>query len=119
MSLRSGQRPFEDDDDDFYHSSAGASETQRLLVREQDETIASLSTSVDRVQTMAIRVNEELASQNRILGELDDDVEKTDSRMRMLNSRLRNLSQDPNRGQYCVICILLVVLFILTMLVLS
>ena len=119
MSLRSGQRPFDDDDDDFYHSSSGTAETQRLLVREQDDTIASLSSSVDRVQSMAIRVNEELASQNRILGELDDDVEKTDTRMRTLNTRLRKLSQDSNRGQYCVICILLVVLFILVMLVLS
>ena len=121
MALRSGggSRANDDDDDDFYSGSRGASESQRLLVREQDETIASLSTSVDRVQSMAIRVNEELASQNRLIGEIDDDVEKTDSRLKQLNTQLRKLSQDQDRGKYCVICVLTGVLIVLVMLVLS
>ena len=123
MSLRAGggaARPFDDDDDDDFYAGAGAhSETQRLLVREQDDTIKSLASSVSRVQDMAVRVNEELRSQNMIIGEIDEEVEKTDSRMRQLNSTLRNLANDQDRGKYCVILILLIVLAILTMLVLS
>eukprot|EP00325_Prymnesiales_sp_UTEX-LB-985_P024899 CAMPEP_0174719866 /NCGR_PEP_ID=MMETSP1094-20130205/32185_1 /TAXON_ID=156173 /ORGANISM="Chrysochromulina brevifilum, Strain UTEX LB 985" /LENGTH=122 /DNA_ID=CAMNT_0015920257 /DNA_START=137 /DNA_END=505 /DNA_ORIENTATION=- len=122
MALRSGggARAFDDDeDDDFYSSGGGVAEQQRLLVREQDDTIKSLASSVERVQGMALRVNEELHAQNRLIGEIDEDVEKTDNRLRSLNTTLRNLANDQDRGKYCVICLLLVVLGILTMMVLS
>jgi SYP6 family syntaxin len=120
MSLRAGaSRPFDDDDDDDFYATKGAGETQRLLVREQDDAIRSLASSVERVQGMAVMVNEELTSQNRLLDELDDDVEKTDSRLKMLNTQLRKLAYDQDRGKYCVILILLIVLIILTMLVLA
>ena len=122
MSLRSGAgRPLEgeaDNEDDFY-SSMGGSETQRLLVRDQNDAIRSLASSVERVQGMAALVNEELTSQNRMLDELDNDVEKADSRMRILHAQLRNLAHDQDRGKYCVILILLIVLVVLIMLVLA
>ena len=110
-----------DDDDDSFYSRPGAvaAETQSLLVAEQDETIRSLASSVTRVQDMALRVNEELASQNRLIGQIDDEVEKTDNSMRSMNSRLRKLAHDKDRGKYCVIVLLIVVLVILTMMVLS
>ena len=118
MRARNGAND-EDDDDDFYAGRGGAGEQQSLLVKEQDETIASLAKSVNRVQNMAIMVNEELASQNRLIGQIDDDVEKTDNRLRSMNTRLRHLANDQDRGKYCVIVLLLVVLVILTMMVLS
>ena len=92
-------RPREVDDDDFYTRE---SETQRLLVRDQahrseisaaprlhlgrdlgcistasraqDTTLRHLSSSVDRVQGIAIRVNEEIRDQNRMLDDIDDQV---------------------------------------------
>ena len=71
------------------------------------------------VHGMATMVNEELASQNRLISEIDEDVEKTDSRLRMMHSKLRNLANDSDRGKYCLIVVLLIVLAILTMAVLS
>jgi hypothetical protein len=68
---------------------------------------------------MALRVNEELASQNQLISQIDEDVEKTDNKLRSMNTRLRHLTQDKDRGKYCVIVILLIVLAILTFLVLS
>ena len=112
-------RDDDDNDDDFYRGAAPARETQRLLVREQDEQIKMLASSVERVQGMAVRVNEELSEQNRLISELDDDVEKTDSNMRMLNTKLRNLAQDQDRGKYCLILVLLIILVWLTLMVLS
>ena len=110
----------DDDDDDFYAgSSKGAAEQQRLLVREQDDTIGNLAKTVERVQGMAIRVNEELASQNKLIDEIDGEVVKTDSRMKMLNTKLRHIANDSDRGKYCLICVLLGVLGVLVLLVLS
>ena len=107
MSLRGGgSRPADgdDDEDDFYNRSG---ETQKLLIREQDETLKHLAGAVDRVQGMAIRVNEELSSQNVLLDDIEDQVEKTDSRMASLHRQLKTLANDKDRGKYCVIVCLL------------
>ena len=112
----------DDDDDDFYAGSnrrGGAAEQQRLLVREQDQTIRQLASSVDRVQGLARVVNDELHSQNALLDELDDDVERTDTRLKGLNTQLRKLANDSDRGKYCLIVVLLITLAVLTLLVLS
>lgn len=109
----------DDDDEDDFYAGRGGSETQKLLVREQDDTIKSLATSVGIVQGMALRVNEELAAQNRLIEEIDDEVEKTDSRMKGLHTQLRKLANDSDRGKYCAIVVLLIVLIVLVLLVIS
>ena len=126
MALRSGGRAaatLEDDDDDDFYSGGGsrlsASEQQRLLVREQDDTIKTLASSVERVHGLARVVNDELSSQNHLLEEMDVEVEKTDSRLKGLNTQLRKLANDSDRGKYCLIVFLLIVLAILTLMVLS
>lgn len=107
-----------DDSDDFYVRGSVA-ETQRLLVQEQDDTIRGLAASVQRVQGMALLVNEELAAQNRLLEDIDEDVDRTDSKIKSLHGRLARLANDRDSGKYCVIVCLLVVLGILILLVLE
>ena len=51
-----------------------ASRAQRVGARAQDTTLRHLSSSVDRVQGIAIRVNEEIRDQNRMLDDIDDQV---------------------------------------------
>ena len=85
----------------------GGAEQQRLLCREQDETISQLSRTVERVQGMAVRVNDELREQHKLIGEIDDDVERTDSRLKSLHGKLRHLANDSDRGKYCLIVVLL------------
>jgi len=106
----------DDDDDDFY---SGGGEQQRLLEREQDDTLADLASSVERVHGLAVTVNEELGSQNRLLDSIDEDVSRTDSRLRGMHATLRKLSKDSDCGKYCLIVVLLCVLVWLLMLVLS
>ena len=124
MALRSGGRAaatlHDDDDDDFYQGrNLSGQEQQRLLVREQDDTIKNLAKSVERVHALARVVNDELASQNHLLEEMDEDVENTDYRLKGLNTQLRKLANDGDRGKYCLILVLLIVLGVLIMLVLS
>lgn len=119
MALR-GRAALPDDDDDFYGGgTSGAGEQQRLLVREQDETIGNLAKTVARVQGMAVAVNEELASQNKMISEIDDDVVRTDARLKTLNTKLRSLANDSDRGKYCLILVLMILLGFLILLVLS
>ena len=109
-------RPREPGDDDFYSRE---SETQRLLVRDQDSTLRHLSSSVDRVQGIAIRVNEEIRDQNRMLDDIDDELDKTAGRLAGMHAQLRRIANDKDRGKYCVIFCLLVLLVVLISMVLE
>lgn len=109
----------DDDEDDSYYNPGKGGEQQRLLVREQDETIRALASSVDRVQGLARVVNDELHSQNHLIEQMEEDVTKTDSRLKGLNTQLRRLANDSDRGKYCLIVVLLIVLGVLILMVLS
>ena len=115
MAQFRGGRPNEEDDD-FY---ARSGETQKLLLRDQDETLKSLANSVDRVQSMALRVNEELADQNKILVDIDNEVDRTGGKLASVHSSLKKLANDTDRGKYCVICLLIGLLVWLIMMVLE
>ena len=115
MAYRGG-RPNEDESDDFY---ARSGETQKLLLREQDDTLKQLASSVDRVQSMSIRVNDELADQNRMLTDIDDEVDRTESKLASVHKSLKKLANDSDRGKYCVILLLIGLLVWLIMMVLE
>jgi hypothetical protein len=118
-SLGASGSAADDDDDDFYSGKGGAAEQQRLLVRDQDETISQLHRSVEKVHGMAVLINDDIRDQNKLLAEITDDVESTDSRLKSLHGKLRHLANDSDRGKYCLIVVLLIVLGILVLLVLS
>jgi len=85
----------------------------------QDETLKHLANSVDRVQSMALRVNEELVDQNRMLTDIDNEVDRTESKLASVHKSLKMLANDSDRGKYCVICLLIVLLVWLVMMVLE
>ena len=106
----------EEDPDDYY---AKNSETQKLLMRDQDDTLKMLGSAVDRVQSMARQVNQELSDQNQMLDTIDDEVDKTESKLASVHKSLKMLANDTERGKYCVICLLIVLLVWLVMMVLD
>lgn len=104
------------DDDDDHHSS----ETQSLLAKQrQDDRMNQLEASVDRVSGIATLVNEELRDQNRMIDDIDSEVDRTSSKLAGLQTQLRRISNDKDKGKYCVILCLLVLLFILISMVLN
>ena len=103
------------DDEDFY-----AHENQRLLQHEEDNTLHDLGSTVLRVHNMARQVNDEIHTQNHLIDEVDDMVDKTDIKMSSLRAKLKRLASDnTNRGKYCVILALLVLLWVLVGMVLE
>ena len=106
----------EEEPDDYY---AKNSETQKLLMRDQDDTLKMLGSAVDRVQSMARQVNQELSDQNQMLDTIDDEVDKTESKLASVHKSLKMLANDTDRGKYCVICLLIVLLVWLVMMVLD
>ena len=105
-----------DDDDDFYSRE---SETQSLLSKQQDAQLHHLEASVDRVSGMAHRVNEELRDQNRMIDDIDEEVDRTSGKLAGLQTQLRRISNEKDKGKYCVILCLVVLLFILVSMILN
>ena len=119
MAFRGGRRDEDDDDDDDFYSAKGGSEKQALLMKQQDSTISMLASSVERVQGMARMVNEELAAQNTMIEEIDEEVDRTDSKIKSLQGKLKLLANNSDRGKYCVILLLLGLLAVLLWMVLE
>lgn len=95
---------------------------QASLLRQQDETLATLGQGVQRVKALAGVMNEELSEQVVILDSLDDDVNKTDSAMHTMNRKLKTLVADAkksDRAQWALIGCLILTLVVLTTMVLS
>ena len=106
-----------DDDDDYLYNKE--SETQSLLVKQQDEQLQHLARSVDRVSGMATHINQELRDQNRLIDDIDDEVDKTGGKLASLQTQLRRISNDKDKGKYCVILCLVILLFIRISMVLN
>ena len=64
---------------------------QQVMLREQDQGLEELGTAVDRVGRMADAMNQELNAQNRMLGELEVEVENTNEQMNFVMGKLSKL----------------------------
>ncbi|KAH9322315.1 hypothetical protein KI387_016954, partial [Taxus chinensis] len=78
---RTGPRPnrvMNPDSDGFITSET---DRQVLLIKEQDQELDELSASVERLGGVGLTIHEELMGQERILEELDQDMDKTSNRL--------------------------------------
>jgi syntaxin 6 len=114
--FRKGRKMGEDDGDNFYMSEG---EKQQLLLQEQDETLSALKGGINRMGHLALSINEELDSQNRMIEGIDDHIDKTESSLGGLQKKLKALAADSDSGKYCTVCFLTVVLVVLFWLVIN
>eukprot|EP00904_Undaria_pinnatifida_P006615 jgi/Undpi1/3083/HiC_scaffold_15.g06457.m1 len=63
----------------------------RMQLARQDQDLEELGTHVERVGETAVIINEELRSQNRLLSNLDDDLDEATERMNFVMGRLGKL----------------------------
>jgi hypothetical protein len=68
---------------------------------------------------MALSINEELDSQSRMIEDIDDHIDKTESTLSVLQKKMKEIANDSDRGKYCTICFLTVVLVVLFWLVIN
>ncbi|GAB5029638.1 t-snare coiled-coil domain family [Nannochloropsis oceanica] len=89
---------------------------QHLMLQEQDQGLEELGTAVDRVGRMADAMNQELNAQNRMLGDLEVEVENTNEQMNFVMGRLSKLLKTKDKYQLWLIIFLTVVLIVLIIL---
>ncbi|KAK5803309.1 hypothetical protein PVK06_030954 [Gossypium arboreum] len=121
MRLPNSQQPDISDhysaknNDDFV---ASESDRQMLLLKQQDEELDELSTSVKRIGGVGLTIHEELLAQEKILDELGTEMDSTKNRLDFVQKKMGMVMKKAGaKGQIMIIIFLLVLFIILFILV--
>ncbi|KAL8195583.1 hypothetical protein R6Q57_025986 [Mikania cordata] len=94
--------------------NSGVVGLQRQIMREQDEGLEKLEETVISTKHIALAVNEELDLHTRLIDDLDEHVEVTDSRLKRVQKNLAILNKRTKAGCSCL-CMLLSVIGIVVL----
>ncbi|XP_061338149.1 syntaxin-51-like [Gastrolobium bilobum] len=89
---------------------------QRQIIKEQDDGLEKLEKTVTSTKHIALAVNEELDLHTRLIDDLDQHVDVTDSRLRRVQKNLAVLNKRTKGGCSCF-CLLLSVIGIVVLVV--
>ncbi|KAK9802065.1 hypothetical protein WJX73_009954 [Symbiochloris irregularis] len=99
---------------------ADEQEQQQMLIRQQDDSLDLLGQGVNRIGQMGLQMRDELSLQDRMLEDLDTDMEGTHSRLQAAQKKVDHLLRKAGlKGQFCIIAFLIVVLIILLLMLFS
>lgn len=92
---------------------------QQLIVQQQDEALAELSKSAERLGNTARTINIEIQDHQRMLQELDEDIDRETEKLNFVMKRMGRLLKTSDNKQLCVIIGLVILMIILLFLVIS
>lgn len=96
--------------------NSGVVGLQRQIMREQDEGLEKLEETVISTKHIALAVNEELDLHTRLIDDLDEHVDVTDSRLKRVQKNLAVLNKRTKGGCSCL-CMLLSLIGIVVLVV--
>mmetsp|Transcript_17779 Transcript_17779/g.22100 ORF Transcript_17779/g.22100 Transcript_17779/m.22100 type:complete len:130 (-) Transcript_17779:334-723(-) len=99
-----------DSDDDFIQKEI---KSQRAQFKKQDEGLEMLSMSADRLGKLSLGISEELDQQNRMLDNMEDDLDKAADNLDFVTLRTRELIKKSGGKKNCLIIVGLTLVVIL------
>uniref|UniRef100_K3X9Q8 t-SNARE coiled-coil homology domain-containing protein n=1 Tax=Globisporangium ultimum (strain ATCC 200006 / CBS 805.95 / DAOM BR144) TaxID=431595 RepID=K3X9Q8_GLOUD len=90
---------------------------QNQLMKEQDQNLEALSQSVKVVGDVALEINHEIKTQNKMLDDLTEDVVEAQERMNFVMDRMSRLLKTKDKCQLGLIIFLVFVLVVMVFLV--
>jgi hypothetical protein len=91
----------------------GQQQITREAISQQDEALGELGNAVDRLHIVGTAINEELKDHNRLLNELDKDLDDAGEKMNFVMAKLSVLLKTKDGCQIWTIVILAVILIVL------
>ena len=88
---------------------AGAGQDQKLVMRQQDETVSKLGEGLTTLKEMASAINSELQEQEVIVDDIDRATDKAQTQMDAAINTMEKLTGSKNSCQLCTIVILVVI----------
>ena len=95
---------------------AHVGQQQQMELEAQEEVLDGLHGAMSRVKGMAGMMNEELAAQNRMIGTLEEQMDSVAGSMGALRGKMKQMAASKDRGKYCAILWLSVLLVLLILL---
>merc|ERR1712232_820203 len=92
---------------------------QQLIVQQQDEALTELSKSAERLGQTAKTINIELQDHQRMLEELDEDIDRETEKLNFVMKRMGRLLKTSDNKQLCVIIGLVILAIVLLFLIIS
>ena len=90
---------------------------QRMIMQQQDEDLTELGQGVDRLNELSKGINQELQTQNRMLSDLDRDIDEAAEKMNFVMGKMAKLLKTKDTCQIWTVNILCLVLVLLVFLV--
>jgi syntaxin 6 len=99
------------------HRAIDSSHTREsLLMQHQDETLDELGEAVVKVGHMAETINEEIGQQNKMLSEMEEDLEHVEEELGMVMGKLAKVLKTKDRWQLgTIICLTFTVVILFLM----
>lgn len=91
---------------------------QESILRHQDDNLNSLGKSVSRLGHVAVHIHDEVDAQNKMLDDLDQDMENAKDSMNVVMYKMGKFLHTKDRCQIGTILLLSCILFVLFFLVL-
>lgn len=91
---------------------------QSLLMQQQDDTLEELDVAVGRVGDMAGHIHQEIDQQNKMLGEMSDDLDRVEEELGLVMGKLGRFLQTKDKWQLRTILLLALITIVLFLLVL-
>jgi len=89
----------------------------QALVNKQDEVLDDMSGALSRLSDVAGTINTELESQNKILGQMDNEMDESLSSMSMVMGKLKRVLFKSDKGRLCCIIFLIIVALVEVLLI--
>lgn len=103
-----------------HHDSIQSSkQAQQQIIAQQDDTLTELARVTDRLGQTAVVINNELQDQQRLLSELDQDIDRQQEKMNYVMGKMSKLLKTSDTKQLIFVLILLVIAVVLFMMNLS
>ncbi len=100
-------------------SIQSSKQVQRQIIAQQDDTLTELARVTDRLGQTAVVINTELQDQQRLLNELDQDIDRQQEKMNYVMGKMSKLLKTSDTKQLIFVLILLVIAVVLFMMNLS
>ena len=106
----------DNDDDDDIEGPQGTSFKKKIA--RQDKSLDALADSVSRLGAMSLTISNEISSQNKMISDLDADVETAEAKTSNLIDKTKDIIKKTGGfKEWCIILVLFAVLLLLLFLV--
>ncbi|KIL63132.1 hypothetical protein M378DRAFT_80101 [Amanita muscaria Koide BX008] len=97
------------------HQAAWAMEEQQMMIREQDRTMESIAGTLSTLAQQAGLMGQELEEHHELLEDLEQNVDRTDSKLNDAMRRMRKFLRDSEEkgSGYCIIVLIIILAVLL------